>query len=256
VQVAGAAPALNLPGSVAEANSNALPSRARDPFVEAAEQAIEAAGTAGTAPVTEAATDPLGDSAPASGVSAPLPPAAGTTEPADGTEPADATEPARATDAAAEPAPAPAPAPATVPAQASAPEVESSTVAEEPVSETTLQVRLADLPAEPDSHERAVEEQPPARQTQRLTDKGLPKRTPQIVRQADAPVTPRTGGVDAEALRRRLGGFHRGAEKGRQDVEAEIEAGTEVGTAPDRHGAAPTARTEEKTGDTVEEARS
>ncbi|TXS21067.1 HAMP domain-containing protein [Streptomyces sp. ms191] len=274
VQVAGAAPTLNLPGSVAEANSNALPSRARDPFVEAAEQAIEAAGTTGTTPATEPAAEPLDESAPATGASAPLPPAAGTTDPADAAQPAGplaADEPAaeRAWQPAQEPARAePTPeaesaatadttaesahTPATVPAQASAPELESPTGAEESVSETTLQVRLPDLPAEPDSHERAVEEQPPARQAQRLTDKGLPKRTPQIVRQADAPVTPRTGGVDAEALRRRLGGFHRGAEKGRQDVEAEIEAGT----APDRHEAAHAARTEEKTGDTVEEARS
>ncbi|MFE4699355.1 nitrate- and nitrite sensing domain-containing protein [Streptomyces sp. NPDC056738] len=63
--------------------------------------------------------------------------------------------------------------------------------------------------------ERAADEHP------RLTDKGLPKRTPKITAPAAAP-RPRAGGVDAEALRRRLGGFHRGAIEGRRDVEAEI----------------------------------
>lgn len=63
------------------------------------------------------------------------------------------------------------------------------------------------------------------------------------MRQAGSATPPiRTRGVDAEALRRRLGGFQRGAEHGRRDVAAEIEAGH-------------TARTEENTGDTVEEAR-
>ncbi|MBP2584709.1 hypothetical protein J3A78_005187 [Streptomyces sp. PvR006] len=60
--------------------------------------------------------------------------------------------------------------------------------------------------------------------------------------------TPRQGGVDAEALRRRLGGFHQGAKAGRRDVEAEMETG--------RIEDVKTARTEEMTGDTVEEARS
>ncbi|WP_405885746.1 nitrate- and nitrite sensing domain-containing protein [Streptomyces sp. NBC_01384] len=68
----------------------------------------------------------------------------------------------------------------------------------------------------PDAHERVADEEP-----EPVTDKGLPKRTPKI--SAPAPVPrPRVGGVDAEALRRRLGGFHRGATEGRRDVEAEI----------------------------------
>jgi hypothetical protein len=37
--------------------------------------------------------------------------------------------------------------------------------------------------------------------------------------------------VDASALRRRLGGFHQGAESGRRDVEAEI-AGEEPAETP------------------------
>ncbi|MET9897807.1 nitrate- and nitrite sensing domain-containing protein [Streptomyces sp. NPDC006446] len=78
----------------------------------------------------------------------------------------------------------------------------------------------------PDSHERAPDDHP------RLTDKGLPKRTPKISAPAAAP-RPRVGGVDADALRRRLGGFHRGAIEGRRDVEAEIADRTAETPTPD-----------------------
>ncbi|GGS27340.1 sensor histidine kinase [Streptomyces griseoviridis] len=84
-----------------------------------------------------------------------------------------------------------------------------------------------------------------------LTDKGLPKRTPRISAPAAAP-RPRTGSVDADALRRRLGGFRKGAEAGRRDVEAEIAEGTTRPRTPD----ATPDRTEESTGGTVEEASS
>ncbi|MER7516190.1 nitrate- and nitrite sensing domain-containing protein [Streptomyces sp. NPDC126499] len=148
--------------------------------------------------------------------------------------------PAPGSDQAHAPSPAPAPPGAPVPGP------------RESVAETTMQVRLPDPPVEPEAHGRVGEEPsggdevagPRPGQWERVTDKGLPKRTPRIVRQATAPTAPiRRGGVDAEALRRRLGGFQRGAEDGRRDVAAEIRA-------------AQTARTEEKTGDTVEEARS
>ncbi|KAB1978667.1 histidine kinase [Streptomyces triticiradicis] len=86
----------------------------------------------------------------------------------------------------------------------------------------------------PDHHERVPDEQP------RLTDKGLPKRTPKISAPAAAP-RPRVGGVDADALRRRLGGFHRGAIEGRRDVEAEIAERT--GETPTPDGQAPAAPT-------------
>ncbi|MFE5485442.1 nitrate- and nitrite sensing domain-containing protein [Streptomyces sp. NPDC056527] len=237
VSVAGSAPTLNLPGSVAEANSNALPSRTRDPLVEAAEQAVaeaEAASEAASATTPEAAgTETPEAEPPGPTAAAPEPAAAAVPEPeaaASEPRPAAAAESAAAETAAVEPAPA-----------APAPEPEAEP--ELSVAETTLQVRLPDPPPEPDTHERALEEPEPA--AQRLTDKGLPKRTPQVVRQADTPAAPRAGGVDAEELRRRLGGFHRGAAEGRRDVEAEIEA---VQTQ--------TAGTEEKSGDTVEEARS
>ncbi|MER5971278.1 nitrate- and nitrite sensing domain-containing protein [Streptomyces sp. NPDC002055] len=55
---------------------------------------------------------------------------------------------------------------------------------------------------------------------ERVTDKGLPKRTPKTV----APTGPkreRKGSVDADALRRRLGGFQQGSRDGRRDAEAE-----------------------------------
>ncbi|MEU6884100.1 nitrate- and nitrite sensing domain-containing protein [Streptomyces viridosporus] len=84
-----------------------------------------------------------------------------------------------------------------------------------------------------------------------VTAKGLPKRTPKITTPAQAP-RPRTGSVDAEALRRRLGGFRRGAEAGRRDVAVEIAEQTGPHDAP----SAATATTEEATGGTVEEASS
>nr|WP_323375804.1 nitrate- and nitrite sensing domain-containing protein [Streptomyces sp. RB17] len=76
----------------------------------------------------------------------------------------------------------------------------------------------ADIPAE---GEADPEEQ--------LTSKGLPKRTPKITAPA-APPRQRTASIDAEALRRRLGGFRQGAQAGYRDVEAEIEARTETAT--------------------------
>ncbi|MFH8519844.1 nitrate- and nitrite sensing domain-containing protein [Streptomyces gelaticus] len=237
VQLPGDAPALNLPGSVAEANSNALPARtlalSEDPLIAAAEQTIRESG--------------------------------------------------------AEPAPA-APEPAPAPAQAEAPA--------EAESEVTMQVRLpvvpesADTPETevpdpyaigPDQHEHAADQDPepytPAQaptppadalpgprqpdqqpqQTERITDKGLPKRTPRVVKPTAAPTAERKGSLDKEALRRRLGGFHQGAKDGRRDVEAEIAEITATqslpgGTAPGGHPAR-TDQTDE-TGDTVEEARS
>lgn len=194
-----------------------------------------------------------------------------------------------------EPEPEPAYEPAEPSAYEPGPAYEEPPALGESVSETTLQVRLPDPPPEPDAHERAVDVAadpaphagprqaepvhaepahtdpephrteptapsvqepvpdqpvpgPRSAQWERVTDKGLPKRTPQVVRPTGAAATPRQGGVDAEALRRRLGGFHQGAKAGRRDVEAELDtAQTEAGR---------TARTEEMTGDTVEEARS
>ncbi|MEU0950760.1 nitrate- and nitrite sensing domain-containing protein [Streptomyces niveus] len=94
-----------------------------------------------------------------------------------------------------------------------------------------------------------------------VTDKGLPKRTPKAVKAASTSAD-RTGSVDADALRRRLGGFHRGAKAGKRDADAELLEQTEVqqkqsSSVPRQTEAAEgtDARTNE-TGETVEEARS
>ncbi|WP_405750335.1 nitrate- and nitrite sensing domain-containing protein [Streptomyces sp. NBC_00012] len=276
VKIPGDAPALNLPGSVAEANSNALPSRTLampdDPLIAAAEQTIR-----------EAEAEP-----------APAVP-----------EPAAVPAPA-APEPAAVPVPEPAAAPEPAPAEAKAPA--------ETEAEVTMQVRLpvvpefADAPGTeapgpyaigPDRHERTADEAPephpaapaatpvadalpgprqpeqqsrPPQPAERVTDKGLPKRTPKVVKPATAPTAERKGSLDKDALRRRLGGFHQGAKDGRRDVEAEIAESTATRTLPGSTapGGRPvptehsevagldggrTDRTDE-TGDTVEEARS
>ncbi|MFF0056270.1 nitrate- and nitrite sensing domain-containing protein [Streptomyces microflavus] len=121
-------------------------------------------------------------------------------------------------------------------------------------------------------------------QAERVTDKGLPKRTPKVVQPEGAPATARTGSLDKDDLRRRLGSFHQAAKEGRRDVEAEIAGSTGslaladhegVTTGTAGHGSTSTApatgtahdtgtgqaggRTDRRngeTGDTVEEARS
>ncbi|MEE1737134.1 nitrate- and nitrite sensing domain-containing protein [Streptomyces sp. BE147] len=298
VKVSGDAPALNLPGSVAEANSNALPARSAaapaDPLIAAAEQTIRDAGVQ-----------------PYEAVPAPVP----AESPAAAESPAPAEPPSSAEDPA--PAGTPAPAPGPVSAQ-TPPEPESAPESE---SEITMQVRMPVAPVVPetadpyaigpDRHERpadpgpartaapapqepdaapkphetpapaeplpaqdpapapAVDAFPGPRQplAERITDKGLPKRTPRIVQPAAAPTTERKGSIDKEALRRRLGGFHQGAKDGRRDVEAEIAESTGKHTVADHHGERtvqteqpePAGRTggrTDETGDTVEEARS
>ncbi|MER8231698.1 nitrate- and nitrite sensing domain-containing protein [Streptomyces sp. NPDC094049] len=265
VRGSGAVPVIQLPGSAAEANSNTLPSRNRDPLVEAAERAfLEAMGGA-PAPAEDRTPAPAGDRMP--------PPAEEWTPRSAEPHPA-APAPGRPHD----PAPAPgygAPGdrheslydgPAATP-EAPAPQPPPRAPLGESLSETTLQVRLPVPLPEPDAHERAADTAaapapeapavpedgqtvpgPRPAQWERVTDKGLPKRTPQVVRQTGAAATTRKGGVDAEALRRRLGGFHQGAKAGRRDVEVELDTA--------RTEAVRTARTEEMTGDTVEEARS
>ncbi|MDX2403653.1 nitrate- and nitrite sensing domain-containing protein [Streptomyces microflavus] len=121
-------------------------------------------------------------------------------------------------------------------------------------------------------------------QAERVTDKGLPKRTPKVVQPEGAPATARTGSLDKDDLRRRLGSFHQAAKEGRRDVEAEIAGSTgslaladhegvttgtaghettstapATGTAHDTGTGQAGGRTDRRngeTGDTVEEARS
>ncbi|MHC3472377.1 sensor histidine kinase [Streptomyces sp. 7R007] len=84
-------------------------------------------------------------------------------------------------------------------------------------------------------HTRTPDEEP-------VTAKGLPKRTPKITAPAQTP-RQRPSSVDAEALRRRLGGFRQGAQAGYRDVQAEIAEQTGQTRTP-------------ATGGTVEEASS
>jgi hypothetical protein len=98
-------------------------------------------------------------------------------------------------------------------------------------------------------HERAPDDE-----EDRVTDKGLPKRTPKITAPTTAP-RQSSGSVDAEALRRRLGGFRQGAQAGYREVEAEIAGKTASHRRPDT-GTAQPAESEEATGGTVEEASS
>ncbi|MFF9207164.1 MULTISPECIES: nitrate- and nitrite sensing domain-containing protein [unclassified Streptomyces] len=72
----------------------------------------------------------------------------------------------------------------------------------------------AEAEAEAEHHRTADEED-------QYTAKGLPKRTPKITAPTPAE-RPRTKSVDAEALRRRLGGFRQGATAGYRAAEAEI----------------------------------
>ncbi|MFE6159598.1 nitrate- and nitrite sensing domain-containing protein [Streptomyces sp. NPDC056486] len=201
VPVAGAAPALHLPGSEAEANSNVLPGRS-------------AGAAAGTAAVTSGA-DPLIAAAEQ---------AVRAAEP----EPEVEAEPEASPETTMELAPPPVP-----------------EVAETPEAETPEAQTPEAAPAPEDA---------PAPKWERVTDKGLPKRTPKIT--APEPTVPkaRSGSVDAEALRKRLGGFHQGGISGRRDVEAELNDRNAVTT--ETTATKETKETENNMGDTVEEASS
>lgn len=123
-------------------------------------------------------------------------------------------------------------------------------------------------PAEPDPHGRAAAEDNwlprqgnHGHPEEAVTGKGLPKRTPRPAataatagRPADARPEPRR--VDAEELRRRLGGFYQGAQDGRRVAAAELaqEQGQDQeqgGRDPDR--GRPQGQTDR--GDTAQEAR-
>ncbi|MEU1432633.1 nitrate- and nitrite sensing domain-containing protein [Streptomyces sp. NPDC005786] len=310
VTAPGDAPTLNLPGSVAEANSNALPRRSLalpgDPLIAAAEQAIAGAGPTATAETGATAAPAPGPDAGAEGHTPVVPDHAPPVAP----EPENA-QPAEPSAASTQPGPASPrpPAASTQPGPAPEPVRPAETEAE-----TTMQVRLPRVPEfedvpefthapvfgdgpeptaadgpyaiGPDRHERTADEgaQPlpapapaavagalpgprhpepesePQPLPERITDKGLPKRTPKVVRPASAPAPERTGSVDKEALRRRLGGFHQGAKNGRRDVEAEIAEATAPAADTTRtEHTEPAGRTDGRTGetgDTVEEARS
>ncbi|MDT0400398.1 sensor histidine kinase [Streptomyces edwardsiae] len=139
----------------------------------------------------------------------------------------------------------PAPAAKDVPAAEAAPEDAPAAPAGLPRRPAAAAAPTADAHADAE-HTRAPDGD--AEDDDPVTAKGLPKRTPRITAPTAVP-RPRTGAVDAEALRRRLGGFRRGADAGRRDVEAEL-------AEPTGDHEAPAAASEETTGGTVEEASS
>jgi signal transduction histidine kinase len=222
------------PGADAEANSNVLHGRASngDPLVALAEKAVRREEAAAeSAEHTEAAGHPepaqaAEPAAPATEVTAPAETPAETTMELLAPIPQD--EPAAADGASAPQGP---------------PAVDDETRTGGAGGNDTAE---GEAEAE---HERAADGE-----EDRVTDKGLPKRTPKITAPAQAP-RQRTGSVDAEALRRRLGGFRQGAQAGYREVEAEIAERTASHKRPDT-GAPQPAESEEATGGTVEEASS
>ncbi|WP_328544230.1 nitrate- and nitrite sensing domain-containing protein [Streptomyces europaeiscabiei] len=207
---------LSLPGVDAEANSNVLPGRSvavrepegdGDPLIEAAERALLAREAVGTA---AGAAEAAGDVVPEDDE----PEAESEAGPETGAESVSETT-----------------------MELFAPVAPGKGADEE--SDEYIAGEATDEPYtfDPDTHERAADEGNAARTAEvsragtagqrveeppRLTDKGLPKRTPRITAPTPTAPRPRVGGVNAEELRRRLGGFHEGAKEGRRDVEAEI----------------------------------
>ncbi|MEU1017019.1 nitrate- and nitrite sensing domain-containing protein [Streptomyces sp. NPDC005898] len=220
----GGEPVTHLPGSEAEANSNVLPGRAT--------------GTPGEDPLIAAAERTLETALPKRTQDPDPAP-----DPESGSHPESGTDPAPSSDAE---------------------ESSASAAAASPSAETTMELFAPPAPeAEPEPETRTSPETGPGAASpkwERVTDKGLPKRTPKITSPTPAAPRQRGGSVDAEALRRRLGGFHQGAQSGRRDVEAELAAGEDPAQAPE-----PPARSERNDknakaadvmGDSVEEASS
>ncbi|MCQ4191829.1 nitrate- and nitrite sensing domain-containing protein [Streptomyces parvulus] len=242
VPVSDGTGSFSLPGADAEANSNVLHGRAEkrtrgeDPLVASAEEAVRRAEAEAdaTGPQDTAATP---DTPAAPGADNPAAPDA------EGADTADADRDAEAPAAAGRDLPDDTTMALLLPAQAGPPESRTAPGPEPTAPEPSAAPGPAAAPEPaadpyavgPDAHDRAPDEAEP------VTDKGLPKRTPKLSTPAAAPRPRVAGSVDAEALRRRLGGFRQGAEAGRRDVEAEIAAGD---------------TTEEATGGTVEEASS
>ncbi|MEV6114744.1 nitrate- and nitrite sensing domain-containing protein [Streptomyces sp. NPDC052109] len=223
----------SLPGADAEVNSNVLHARTkdRDPLVALAEQAVHqqaAPGARNTETRPKAPPETYAEST----MELFLP------EVAAGRPHAGPVDPAGADGAGAPQGP---PAPG-VPRESVAADAEGSTGG--PGGNTA---------AEGDAEARtapAEAPQDPAEAEERLTSKGLPKRTPKITAPS-APPRQRGGSVDAEALRRRLGGFRSGAQAGYRDVETEIAEQTAAHQRPARY-----AHADEATGGTAEEASS
>ncbi|MEU5597212.1 nitrate- and nitrite sensing domain-containing protein [Streptomyces sp. NPDC020298] len=228
---AGGPHTFSLPGANAEANSNVLPTRSTsgDPLVTLAERAVR------EAPAAEPPVPAPADHQP---VQPPETPAESTMElllPDLTPTPEPSPEPAPAADAKPfqgprTPTHEPAAAVGAQPPQGPpAPDHESGTGG-----------AGGNKPAEGEAEAGPAQEHTRTADEEQLTAKGLPKRTPKITAPTQAP-RQRSGSVDAEALRRRLGGFRQGAQAGYRRAEAET---ADIST------------TEQATGGTVEEASS
>ncbi|MET9463342.1 nitrate- and nitrite sensing domain-containing protein [Streptomyces sp. NPDC006544] len=233
--------ALHLPGVVAEANENTIPSRLR-----------ERGGT----PAAADATGPLPAEPDPARTSEPAPAAEPEPEPVAAAEP----EPVAASDS--EPVHEAAPAPAEELSARVAPETAPAAfeppAGQLPPAEQVFRVppqAQAPVPVPPE--EGSTLQAPAEASAQEpLTDKGLPKRTPRVVaagREDDAPAAPRR--VDADELRRRLGGFYRGAQDGRRVVEAELSQDHAQEHVQDHAEDRPHEQGQTDRGDTAQEAR-
>ncbi|MFE0375843.1 nitrate- and nitrite sensing domain-containing protein [Streptomyces inhibens] len=214
----------------ADAEPASAPAPGPDPFVAAAERAIDAAGLGATAEPAPApaAEQPTGPTTHAAGEPGPYGPqssgpyAATTSGSGEHTRPEDDAAPV--VDRAAQPAADPY---AIGPDQHTRPGTE-------PTSTDAAPTEADPAPADASPADTAgpqTADAPPA--GKRRTATGLPKRTPKVMAQQQAPAAPRkSGAANAEALRRRLGGFQSGARDGRREVEAEIAERTAEQTIP------------------------
>ncbi|MYQ97373.1 HAMP domain-containing protein [Streptomyces sp. SID6137] len=239
-----------LPGAAAEANSNVLPTRPKDgaeqqdPLVALAEKAVrEAAAEPERADERETAPDPAEETAPEAAEETTHEQAGPGAEEAGARPKAPVETFAETTmelllpltDEAPRKAPDRTPENAPEKTSGSTPDKTSGNAPEKapdgepddgpddrPAAPVDADVD-ADGDAEHISHARPMTgAADDGEAEERVTSKGLPKRTPRITAPAPPP-RQRSTSVDAEALRRRLGGFRRGAQAGYRDVEAEIE---------------------------------
>ncbi|MFI8193213.1 nitrate- and nitrite sensing domain-containing protein [Streptomyces sp. NPDC085946] len=237
--VSGTTQTFSLPGADAEANSNVLHGRPKDtdPLVALAEKAVRENAAERSAPDTPAETT-MELLIPAQQQDDPRPAAAGEPAPQEPSAPGDETPAGGAGGNGSTEAEAAADAVARTEAAADAGAEAAARTDADAGARTETETEHTRTPDGPDEGEL-------------VTDKGLPKRTPKITAPAQAP-RQRSGSVDADALRRRLGGFRQGAQAGYRDVEAEIAEKTGGHKSP----YAGTAESDQATGGTVEEASS
>ncbi|WP_432146241.1 nitrate- and nitrite sensing domain-containing protein [Streptomyces sp. bgisy084] len=240
------------PATGQEGTPDAEPAPATDPFVAAAERAIDAAGLGAPdgpapAPAVQQPSGPTTHAVSESpyGPGSPGPYGATTSGSGEHVRPEEEPRPA------ADPAPAdtggPA-APADGPTTSDAPAADPYAIGPDqhthagpdaaPTDAAPTDAAPTDAAAPADASPAGTPADPqtaaaPPEGKQRTTEMGLPKRTPKVVAQQQAPAAPRkSGAANAEALRRRLGGFQAGARVGRRDVEAEIAERTAEQTIP------------------------